>query len=97
MSINVECEKLYAVHCVNMFHVRPVLNKCEKENFYTGTMKYQDKETVGGQAVYKFPKTDDINDVHVSNIFFGPVTLEGVFEFSIPALKEIEGCFSKMK
>ena len=95
MSINVECEKLYAVHYVDRFYVGRVLKKCEEENFYT--MKFLHKATVGGQAVYKWPKTDDIDHVHVSNIFFGPVKLEGVFEFSIPALKEIEGCFSKMK
>ena len=46
-------------------------------------MTFFHKATVGGQAVYKWPKTNDIDDVHVSNIFFRPVTLEGVFDFSI--------------
>ena len=46
-------------------------------------MTFLHKATVGEQAVYKWPKTDDSDDVHVSNIFFRPVTLEGGFDFSI--------------
>ena len=52
---------------------------------------------VAGEAVYKWSKTDDIDNVHVSNIFFGPIALEGVFEFTIANLKDIEVCFSKLK
>ena len=63
MFINVECEKLYAVHYVDRFYVGRVLKKCEKENFYT--MKFLHKATGGGQTVYKWPKTDDIDHVHI--------------------------------
>ena len=45
-------------------------------------MAFLHKATVGGQAVYKWPKTGDIDDVHKSNNFFSPVSLENVFEFS---------------
>ena len=45
------------------------LKKCENENFYT--MTFLHKATVGGQAVHTWPKTDDIDDVHVSISFFG--------------------------
>ena len=58
MSNNVECEKLYAFHYVDMFYVGRFLKKCEKENFYT--MKCLHKATVCGQAVYKWPKKDDV-------------------------------------
>ena len=45
-----------------------VAKKSEKENFCTKIFLH--KATVGGQAIYKWPKIDDIDDVHVSNIFF---------------------------
>ena len=48
-------------------------------------MKFLHKATLGGQAVYKWPKTDDI------------VTLEGVLEFLTPDIKDIELCFCKLK
>ena len=38
--------------------------------------------------MYRWHKADDIDNVHVSNVFFGPVALEGVFEFTIPNLKD---------
>ena len=60
-------------------------------------MKFLHIAIVGGEAVYKWPKTDDIDNVQVSNVFFGPVALEGVFEFTKAFLKDIEGCFSKLK
>ena len=60
VSINVECEKFYAIHYVDRFYVGRVLKKCEKkQNFYT--MKFFHKATVGGQAMCKSLKTDDID------------------------------------
>jgi len=87
-------EKFYAVHYVDRFYIGRVL-KHNKDN--TFTMKFLHKVTVDGKALYKWPKTDDIDNVHLSNIFFGPVVLEGVFEFSLPDLKDIELAFQSMK
>ena len=77
---------------------------CSREIWKEGKFLYneispQSNSWYGGQAMYRWHKADDIDNVHVSNVFFGPVALEGVFEFTIPNLKDtnIEVWFSKLK
>ena len=48
-------------------------------------MKCLHKATLGGQSVYKWPKTDDI------------VTLEGVLEFSTLDIKDIWSLILKIE
>ena len=76
---------------------------CSREIWKEGEFLYnkispQSNSWYGGQAMYKWPKTDDIMFMYRTS-FIGPVALEGVFESTIPNLKDtsIEVWFSKLK
>ena len=71
-----ECEKMYAVDYVDRYYIGRVLKKSDKENFYH--MKFLHKFSEGGRVLFRWPKTDDVDEVHETNIFYGPVHLEGV-------------------
>ena len=59
-------------------------------------MKFLHQTSKDGQLRFAWPKTDDIDQVYLGNFFFGPITLEGCVEFTIPHLKEVQQEFESL-
>ena len=59
-------------------------------------MKFLHQTSKDGQLRFAWPKADDIDQVYLGNFFFGPITLEGCVEFTIPHLKEVQQEFESL-
>lgn len=62
-------------YCVDHFYIGRVLSVNKK----SVAMKFLRKYPVG----YKWPSRDDIDNVEVQHIFFGPVIISGALPFSL--------------
>ena len=92
--IVVEADKYYAVDYVDRFYIGRVVQNSTKEGFYQ--MKFLHRCAKDGEPWFSWPRTDDIDDVHTSVIFFGPITLEGCADFRVPDIKRIQSCFNQI-
>ncbi|ESO91762.1 hypothetical protein LOTGIDRAFT_163120 [Lottia gigantea] len=93
VSLNIQLETYYAVDYVDRFYIGRVLSPGTKQGFWK--MKFFHKYLEDGVPHFIWPKTDDIEEVHTSIIFWGPVTLNGCIDFTLPKheLKRINECF----
>lgn len=88
----IETEKYYAVHY--KFHYN-------NSRYYIGRVLSFKGEMVKMKYLYRtganrfdWPARDDVEEVHISCIFFGPIKLENAGPFTIPMLVDIEKVFS---
>lgn len=90
-KIAVATDGYFAVDYVNKFYVGRVVE--EKESGFW-KMKFLHETTVEGIPVFNWPKTDDIDIIHESSVFFGPIMLDGTIKkFQIPVYKDIVNAF----
>jgi len=78
----------YAVAYVNNFYFGRVLNTT------TDVVELKFLHSIGA-STFHWPRRDDIDQVHVSNIFYGPVTVPNFISgpFMIPEQKAVEKVF----
>ena len=87
-TINVETGKYFAVDYISRFYIGRGFRH----------MKFLHQYSRNGKVWFQWPRAADCDDVHHSAIFFGPVTtLEGVDEFSIAQLSDINAVFAELK
>ncbi|CAB4041133.1 Sentrin-specific protease 2 [Paramuricea clavata] len=84
----IKMEKYYAVDYVNKYYIGRALSM-PADN----TVKFKFSHSVGAKQ-FNWPKRDDFDDVHISCIFYGPVTLEMCGPFVVPKQSEIEKIFA---
>ena len=67
------------------------------ENYYIGHALSQADSFVRfkflhqvGIKSFDCPSQDDVNDVHISCVFYGPVTLESAGPFAVPKQQNIQ-------
>ena len=92
---NVEREQYYAVDYIDRFYIGRVVRPQSNLRDFS-TVKFLHQTSKDGQLRFAWPKTDDIDQVYLGNFFFGPITLEGCVEFTIPHLKEVQQEFESL-
>ena len=90
---DIQVEAYYAVDFVTRFYIGRVLSHSDREGFWV--VKFLHQSMIDGVASFKWPAKDDIDTVHESVIFYGPVALQGVSPFQVPCLEEIKAAFSQ--
>ena len=89
----IEPESYYAVDFIDRFYVGRILQPSNRDGFWD--VKFLHQVTVDGVTSFQWPKTADIDSVHQSAIFYGPITLQGVTSFTVPNLNEIRSIFAE--
>ena len=85
----IQLEHYYAVDSVSN-HIGRVLP--QNQDFVT--LKFLHRT---GASCFNWPRTDDIDEVHVSCLFYKPIHLKNSGPFHVPQQKEIEQLFKKLK
>ena len=80
-------EEYYAVDYMNRYYVGRALSIANK------LVKFKFLHRVGSDR-FHWPRTDDIDVVHMSCVFYGPVALENAGPFAVPMQHDIEKIFS---
>jgi hypothetical protein len=83
----VRMEEYYAVDYIDKYYLGRAISMTNQ------LVKFKFLHSVGAKK-FNWPKRDDLDEVHLSCIFFGPVTLENVGPFSVPQQQEIEKLFN---
>jgi hypothetical protein len=86
----IELEHYYAVDYVSNYYIGRVLI----QNQDLVTVKFLHRV---GACRFDWPKIDDVDEVHISCLFYGPIQLEKSGPFHVPQQKEIEKIFTKIK
>lgn len=72
------------------FYIGKLLEDCGNDLF---KMKFLHQR---GAQEFKWPIRDDIDTVHRSSIFFGPIQLSGADPFTVPCLKDIQESYKEL-
>lgn len=59
--------------------------------------KFLHSTVSSGAKVFDWPRRDDIDRVHSSNLFYGPVAIVGVGPFTLPQLSEVDQVYQCIK
>ena len=92
---DVKIGQYYAVDYVDRFYIRRVLNKGNKTDHFK--IKFLHQMSRFGQMNFHWPKKDDIDNVFIKTIFFGPVQLEGQSEYKCSAYNLIKNRLNMIK
>ena len=92
---NVMIGQYYAVDYVDRFYIGRILKEGEKPNHFE--IKFLHQMSRFGHMHFYWPKKDDIDNVFIKNIFFGPVQLEGHSDFTCSAYNFIKNRFHIIK
>ena len=87
-SVSVMKENYYAVDYVDRFYIGRALQQSKTNNFWH--FKFLHQIFRDGKPYFIWPKKDDCDDIHESVIFYGPITLDGCVEFTVPDIKQIQ-------
>ena len=87
-SEDIKIDHYYAVDYVNKFYIGRALRH-DGQNF----TQFKFLHSTGAAKEFNWPKTDDVERVHSSCIFYGPVSLRGNAPFTIAELEELEAVF----
>lgn len=91
----VQLEEYFAVDYVGKFYIGRVISDEQNGQW---RMKFLHQTSVDGKPVFNWPRVDDIDTVHTSAIFFGPISIEGFLkDFKIPLYKDIEAAFTSQQ
>ena len=88
--MQVATEHYYAVDYVDRLYIGRVLSD-EGNGFWK--VKFLHQQTTDGVRHFLWPERDDIDQVHKSCIFWGPIYLDGCHDFTIQNIDEIESAF----
>lgn len=83
---NIEVGMYYAVDYVNVFYIGRAL---ETSGQFT-SFKFLHSS---GAKKFNWPKSDDLEEKHITCIFYGPIKLTGNGPFTVDDLEEIEAIF----
>ena len=90
----ISIEEYFAVDYVHKFYIGRVIAK--EDNGYW-QMKFLRHLFRDGAPVFNWPKTDDIDKVHESAIFYGPISLMGsVKDFEVVEFNTIDSAFKNI-
>ena len=59
--------------------------------------KFLHSTVSSGAKVFDWPRRDDIDRVHSSNVFYGPAAIVGVGPFTLPQLSEVDQVYQWLK
>ena len=90
-SKGVQLEHYYAVDYVSNYYIRRVLMVNNQD---IATVKFLHRV---GASRFDWPKSHDVDEVHVSCLFYGPIELKTAGPFEVPQRKEIEKLFKMIK
>ena len=93
---NVEKDKYYAVDYVNNYYIgRALISATNKCQFTSFKFLYKIQQTHAKR--FDWPKHDDIDLVHSTCVFFGPIHLKGNGPFEVIFhLEELEAVFQSV-
>ncbi|GFO14380.1 otu domain-containing protein 5 [Plakobranchus ocellatus] len=88
--IQLVVESYYAVDYVDRFYVGRIISPAA-QGFWK--MKFLHQHSRCGVLHFLWPERPDTDTVHESNIFFGPVTLDGCLDYTIFNIEDIISAF----
>lgn len=88
--VDIEVEHYYAVDYVDRFYIGRVLADAGN-GFWK--VKFLHQQSTDGILHFLWPERDDVDKVHSSCIFWGPVFLEGCLDFTVQNIEDIEAVF----
>ena len=83
-------EQYYAVEYVETYYIGHALSQADS------FVRFKFLHRVGAKS-FDWPRRDDVDDVHISCVFYGPVTLESAGPFAVPKQQNIEKMFKEIK
>lgn len=86
----IQVEQYYAVEYVENYYIGRVLS----QNGDYVKLKFLHR--VGAHS-FNWPRRDDVDEVHMCCLFYGPVLIQDSGPFVVPNLQEIEKIFKKMR
>ena len=93
-SLVIERETYYAVDFIDRYYIGRTLRRSDRDGFWD--MKFLHQTVDSGVTTFKWPATNDLDTVHESVIFYGPVALQGVVSFKVACLDDIKSAFEKI-
>jgi hypothetical protein len=88
LASTIQKDKYYAVDYVRMYYIGRALDVPNGSSL----IPFKFLHKVGAQR-FDWPTRDDVDNVHPSCIFYGPLTLEGNGPFEVLHLYELETVF----
>lgn len=92
---SVQTNAYYAVEYQKAYYFGRALGSPDGSDFID--FKFLHSTVSSGAKVFDWPRRDDIDRVHSSNVFYGPVTIVGVGPFTLPQLGEVEQVYQWLK
>ena len=91
---SIQEDKYYAVEYQKTYHFGRALGSPDGSfvNF-----KFLHSTVSSGEKVFNWPRRDDIDRVHSSCVFYGPVVIVGVGPFTFPQLSEVEQVYQWLR
>ena len=85
-------EQYYAVEYVETYYIGNA--QSQADSFVNVRFKFLHR--VGAKS-FDWPSRDNVDDVHMFCVFYGPVTLESAGPFAVPKQQNIEKRFKESK
>ena len=82
-------EQYYAFEYVENYYIGRALSQAES------FVRFKFLHRVGAKS-FHWPSRDDVDDVHISCVYYGPVTLESAGPFAVPKQQNIEKMFKEI-
>ena len=86
-------EQCYAVEYVENYYIGRALSQADS------FVRFKSLHRVSAKS-FDWPSRDDVDDVHISCVFYSPVTLESAGSFAVPNFqnsKTLKKCLKKLK
>ena len=90
-ATNIEKDNYYAVDYVDNYYIGRALSASDSSNFTS--FKFLHRIQQADAKKFDWPKRDDVDRVHCTCVFYGPVGLKGNGPFEITDLEQLEAVF----
>ena len=90
-TYGIETGNYYAFNCVNNYCIGRALSAPDTKNFAEFKFLHRIRKT--NVKRFEWPNHDDIDRVHSSCVFYGPLNLKGHGPFGIVDIEEMEAVF----
>ena len=84
-------QKYYAVEYQQRFYFGRTIHRDDS----TATFKFL--HSIPGSGVFDWPRPDDIDQCHLSTIFYGPLSISGNSPFNFPKASEVHQVYTNIK
>jgi len=92
---SIQTNQYYAVEYDKTWYFGHALGGPYDNSFVS--FKFLHSTLSNGERVFNWPRRDDIDTVHSSCVFFGPVLIVGIGPFNFPQLNEIQQVYEWLK